>query len=243
MHYKIHAIDVKNALKNYIWLLEDTTTQEVVAIDPTDADLVTAFCEQHQLHLKQIWLTHWHRDHTDGVQGLLAKQNILVYGPRDELSKIPLISNPLQHNDHFPFHDLKVEIIATPGHTLGHIVYFIEEIDTLFCGDTLFAMGCGRLFEGTAEQMYHSLNRLAALPIQTKVYCTHEYTLANAEFALTIEPQNVALQERIKEVKALRDAEQITLPSTIELELETNPFLRTESVEDFARIRALKDQF
>ena len=243
MHYKIHAIDVKNALKNYIWLLEDTTTQEVVAIDPTDADLVTAFCEQHQLHLKQIWLTHWHRDHTDGVQALLAEQNLPVFGPRDELSKIALISHPLQHNDHFHFNDLKVEIIATPGHTLGHIVYFIEEIDTLFCGDTLFAMGCGRLFEGTAEQMYHSLNRLAALPIQTKVYCTHEYTLANAEFALTIEPHNVALQERIKEVKALRDAEQITLPSTIELELETNPFLRTESAEDFARIRALKDQF
>ena len=243
MHYKIHAIDVKNALRNYIWLLEDTITKEVVAIDPTDADLVTAFCEQHQLELKQIWLTHWHRDHTDGVHGLLAKQNILVYGPRDELSKISFISNPLQHNDHFHFNDLKVEIIATPGHTLGHIVYFIEEIDTLFCGDTLFAMGCGRLFEGTAEQMYHSLNRLAALPIQTKVYCTHEYTLANAEFALTIEPHNVALQERIKEVKALRDSEQITLPSTIELELETNPFLRTESAEDFARIRALKDQF
>ena len=243
MHYKIHAIDVKNALKNYIWLLEDTTTQEVVAIDPTDADLVTAFCEQHQLHLKQIWLTHWHRDHTDGVQALLAEQNLPVFGPRDELSKIALISHPLQHNDHFHFNALKVEIIATPGHTLGHIVYFIEEIDTLFCGDTLFAMGCGRLFEGTAEQMYHSLNRLAALPIQTKVYCTHEYTLANAEFALTIEPHNVALQERIKDVKALRDAEQITLPSTIELELETNPFLRTESAEDFARIRALKDQF
>ncbi len=243
MHYKIHAIDVKNALKNYIWLLEDTTTQEVVVIDPTDADLVTAFCEQHQLELKQIWLTHWHRDHTDGVQALLAEQNLPVFGPRDELSKISFISNPLQHNDHFHFNDLKVEIIATPGHTLGHIVYFIEEIDTLFSGDTLFAMGCGRLFEGTAEQMYHSLNRLAALPIQTKVYCTHEYTLANAEFALTIEPHNVALQERIKEVKALRDAEQITLPSTIELELETNPFLRTESAEDFARIRALKDQF
>ena len=243
MHYKIHAIDVKNALKNYIWLLEDTITKEVVAVDPTDADLVTAFCQQHQLHLKQIWLTHWHRDHTDGVQALLAEQNLPVFGPRDELSKISFISNPLQHNDHFHFNDLKVEIIATPGHTLGHIVYFIEEIDTLFCGDTLFAMGCGRLFEGTAEQMYHSLNRLAALPIQTRVYCTHEYTLANAEFALTIEPHNVALQERIKDVKALRDAEQITLPSTIELELETNPFLRTESAEDFARIRALKDQF
>ena len=134
-------------------------------------------------------------------------------------------------------------MIATPGHTLGHITYFIEEIDSLFCGDTLFAMGCGRLFEGTAEQMYHSLNRLAALPIQTKVYCTHEYTLSNAEFALTIEPHNIALQERFEQVKMLRELDQITLPSTIELELETNPFLRTENAEEFARIRSLKDQF
>lgn len=243
MHYKIHAIDVKNALKNYIWLLEDTHTKEVVVIDPTEAHLVMQFCAEHQLQLKQIWLTHWHRDHTDGVSGLLADKNIPVYGPRDELSKISLISNPLQNNDRFHFNHLKIEIIATPGHTLGHITYFIEEIDSLFCGDTLFAMGCGRLFEGTAEQMYHSLNRLAALPIQTKVYCTHEYTLANAEFALTVEPHNVALQERFREVQALRDAGQITLPSTIELELETNPFLRTESAEDFARIRSLKDQF
>ncbi|EPG37320.1 hydroxyacylglutathione hydrolase [Acinetobacter colistiniresistens] len=243
MHYKIHAIDVKNALKNYIWLLEDTEAQEVVAIDPTEADLVIEFCEKNQLKLKQIWLTHWHKDHTGGVEGLLADQNIMVYGPRDELSKISLISNPLQNDDHFHFNDLKVEIIATPGHTLGHIVYFIEKIETLFSGDTLFAMGCGRLFEGTAEQMYHSLNRLAALPIQTKVYCTHEYTLANAEFAVTVEPHNAALQQRIKQVRALRAADQITLPSTIELELETNPFLRTESAEDFAHIRSLKDQF
>ncbi|ENX13260.1 hydroxyacylglutathione hydrolase [Acinetobacter sp. CIP 64.2] len=243
MHYKIHAIDVKNALKNYIWLLEDTEAQEVVAIDPTEADLVIEFCEKNQLKLKQIWLTHWHKDHTGGVEGLLADQNIMVYGPRDELSKISLISNPLQNDDHFHFNELKVEIIATPGHTLGHIVYFIEKIETLFSGDTLFAMGCGRLFEGTAEQMYHSLNRLAALPIQTKVYCTHEYTLANAEFAVTVEPHNAALQQRIKQVRALRAADQITLPSTIELELETNPFLRTESPEDFARIRSLKDQF
>ncbi|NAR52689.1 hydroxyacylglutathione hydrolase [Acinetobacter haemolyticus] len=243
MHYKIHAIDVQNALKNYIWLLEDTRTKQVVAIDPTEASLVKDFCELHHLQLQQIWLTHWHPDHTGGVEDLLANENIAVYGPRDELSKISFISNPLQQDDHFHFNDLKVEIIATPGHTLGHIVYFIEAIDALFCGDTLFAMGCGRLFEGTAEQMYHSLNRLAALPIQTKVYCTHEYTLANAEFAITIEPHNVALQERIKQVSALRETNQITLPSTIELELATNPFLRTESAEDFARIRHLKDQF
>ena len=243
MHYKIHVIDVKNALKNYIWLLEDTRSKDAIVIDPTEANLVIDFCQQHQLHLKQIWLTHWHGDHIGGVQGLIANHNIHVYGPRDELSKIPFISNPLQHDDHFYFNDLKIEIIATPGHTLGHIVYFIEELDSVFCGDTLFAMGCGRLFEGTAAQMYHSLNRLAALPIQTKVYCTHEYTLANAEFAITVEPDNSALQERIKHIKALRAMDQITLPSTIGLELDTNPFLRVDSAEDFAQIRALKDQF
>ena len=243
MRYQIHSIDVKNALKNYIWLLEDTHTHDVVVIDPTEADLVINFCEQHQLQLKHIWLTHWHRDHTDGVQGLLAHHPISVYGPRDELSKIPFISNPLQHNDHFEFNGLNIEIIATPGHTLGHIVYFIEAIDTLFCGDILFAMGCGRLFEGTAEQMYHSLNRLAALPIQTKVYCTHEYTLANAEFALTVEPDNTALLHRFQHVKALRENNQMTLPSSIELELETNPFLRVDSAAEFARLRQLKDQF
>ena len=166
-----------------------------------------------------------------------------MYGPRDELSKIPGITHPLQHNDHLKFNDLKVEIIATPGHTLGHIVYFIEELEAVFCGDTLFAMGCGRLFEGTAEQMYHSLSRLAALPTQTKVYCTHEYTLSNAEFALTVEPHNHALSERAEEVRELRKQGSITLPSTIELELATNPFLRAESAEDFAHLRALKDNF
>ena len=136
-----------------------------------------------------------------------------------------------------------MEIIATPGHTLGHIVYFIEEIESLFCGDVLFAMGCGRVFEGTVEQMYRSLNRLAALPIETKVYCAHEYTLSNAQFAITIEPNNVALQQRLQQVKELSAANQCTLPSNIELELETNPFLRAESVEEFARIRLLKDHF
>ncbi|WP_224970652.1 hydroxyacylglutathione hydrolase [Acinetobacter oleivorans] len=243
MRYRIHFIDVQNALQNYIWILEDTETQEAVVVDPTEAELVTQFCQKHQLNLKQIWLTHWHKDHIGGVADLTATQNITVYGPRDELTKIPRITHPLQHDDHLKFNDLKVEIIATPGHTLGHIVYFIEELEAVFCGDTLFAMGCGRLFEGTAEQMYHSLSRLAALPTNTKVYCTHEYTLSNAEFALTVEPHNLALAERAQEVRELRKQGLITLPSTIELELATNPFLRAESVEDFAHIRTLKDNF
>ncbi|EPQ2094724.1 TPA: hydroxyacylglutathione hydrolase, partial [Acinetobacter baumannii] len=226
MRYRIHYIDVQNALQNYIWILEDTETHEAVAVDPTEAELVTHFCQEHQLTLKQIWLTHWHKDHIGGVADLTANTSMAVYGPRDELSKIPGITHPLQHDDHLKFNDLNVEIIATPGHTLGHIVYFIEELNALFCGDTLFAMGCGRLFEGTAEQMYHSLNRLAALPTATKVYCTHEYTLSNAEFALSVEPENHALQERAEQVRMLRQEGKITLPSSIELELATNPFLR-----------------
>lgn len=235
MRYRIHYIDVQNALQNYIWILEDTETHEAVAVDPTEAELVTHFCQEHQLTLKQIWLTHWHKDHIGGVADLTANTSMAVYGPRDELSKIPGITHPLQHDDHLKFNDLNVEIIATPGHTLGHIVYFIEELNALFCGDTLFAMGCGRLFEGTAEQMYHSLNRLAALPTATKVYCTHEYTLSNAEFALSVEPENHALQERAEQVRMLRQEGKITLPSSIELELATNPFLRAESVDEIGR--------
>lgn len=243
MQFKIHVIDVKNQLQNYIWLLEETSSHDVVVVDPTESALVELYCADHHLNLKQIWLTHWHKDHIGGVPELIADQNIPVYGPRAELSHIPFITHPLQHDDHFEFHGLNIDIIAVPGHTLGHIVYFIDALDMVFCGDTLFAMGCGRMFEDTAEQFYHSLNRLAALPPRTKVYCTHEYTLSNAQFALHIEPENRAIQQRAEEVKQLRERGEITLPSTIELELETNPFLRVESAEEFARIRALKDNF
>ena len=243
MHFKIHVIDVKNALQNYIWLIEDCQTKDVIVVDPTEADLVKKYCDEHQLSLKQIWLTHWHKDHIGGVPELITEKNIPVYGPREELSHIPFLSHPLMHDDQFEFNGLKIEIIAVPGHTLGHIVYFIDELDTVFCGDTLFAMGCGRMFEGTPEQFYHSLNRLASLPPRTQVYCTHEYTLSNAQFALHIEPENRAIQQRAEEIRQLRERGETTLPSTIELELETNPFLRVDSAEEFARIRALKDNF
>lgn len=243
MHFKVHVIDVKNALQNYIWLLEDTRTQEVIIVDPTEAQVVESYCSALQLSIQQIWLTHWHKDHIGGVPDLIAHRPIAVYGPREELSKIPFITHPLQNDQQFEFNSLKVDVLSVPGHTLGHIVYFMDELETLFCGDTLFAMGCGRLFEGTAEQMYHSLNRLAALPPQTKVYCTHEYTQSNGRFALSIEPDNKALQIRMQNVDKLRAQQQSTLPSSIELELETNPFLRVNSAEEFKRIRELKDQF
>ena len=241
--YKIHCIDVKNSLQNYIWLLEHLPSHQVVVIDPTKAELVKTYCTEHALILSQIWLTHWHKDHTGGVAGLIQEQNLPVYGPRAELSKIPVISHPLEHENQFNFHDIEVQVISVPGHTLGHIVYFIDTLDVLFCGDTLFAMGCGRVFEGTYQQMYHSLSRLAALPPRTQVYCTHEYTLSNAQFAKYVEPDNLEIQERLEQVKRLRMLGQNTLPSTIELELETNPFLRANSVEEFQQLRMQKDNF
>lgn len=239
----MHLLDIQNQLQNYIWLLEHTTSRDVIVVDPTEAEPVEQYCREHGLNLSQIWLTHWHKDHIGGVPELLQSRNIPVYGPREELSKIPFITHPLQHEAHFKFHDLQVDVLAVPGHTLGHIVYFMDAIDTLFCGDTLFAMGCGRVFEGTFEQMYHSLNRLAALPARTQVYCTHEYTLSNAKFALHVEPDNLALQQRYQQVEDLRLLNQPTLPSTIELELQTNPFLRVDSVEEFQKLREMKDNF
>lgn len=242
-NYKVHLLDIQNQLQNYIWLLEHTISRDVIVVDPTEVEPVEQYCREHGLNLSQIWLTHWHKDHIGGVPELLQSRNIPVYGPREELSKIPFITHPLQHEAHFKFHDLQVDVLAVPGHTLGHIVYFIDAIDTLFCGDTLFAMGCGRVFEGTFEQMYHSLNRLAALPARTQVYCTHEYTLSNAKFALHVEPDNLALQQRYQQVEDLRLLNQPTLPSTIELELQTNPFLRVDSVEEFQKLREMKDNF
>lgn len=243
MDYKVHLIDVKNPLQNYIWLLEHIPSKQAIVVDPTEAQLVTDFCQQHALELKQIWLTHWHKDHIGGVPELITQGGIEIYGPRDELSKIPCVSHPLQHEQQFKFHDLEIDVIAVPGHTLGHIVYYIQDLQSLFCGDTLFAMGCGRVFEGTFEQMYHSLNRLAALPSDTLVYCTHEYTLSNAKFALQVEPDTLAIQNRLAEVKQLRAQGLATLPSSIEQELATNPFLRAQSLEEFQRLRELKDQF
>lgn len=222
MMLDVHAIPAFT--DNYLWLL--TRGGDAVIVDPGDAAPVLQVLEARGLRLTAILITHWHPDHTGGITKLLDKVGTVpVYGPRAEFSRIPQITHQLDDGDKVDVLGQTFDVLAVPGHTLGHIAYFSD--GQLFCGDTLFSAGCGRLFEGTPEQMHASLDRLAALPPQTKIYCTHEYTMSNLAFAITVEPQNKALLGRLDEVRQLRAAKQPSLPSSLEIELATNPFLRT----------------
>jgi hydroxyacylglutathione hydrolase len=209
---------------NYIWLIHDGT--HAVVVDPGDALPVLAALEAHRLSLVAILLTHHHADHVGGVPSLLQRFNVPVFGPSTEAIKN--ITVPLGEGDRpfIPELDLALSVLDVPGHTRGHIAYFVADREWLFCGDTLFAAGCGRLFEGTAEQMIASLNKFAALPDETQVYCAHEYTLSNLRFAKDAEPMNDAIDARIRTEQARRDRGEPTVPSTIGLEKRTNPFLR-----------------
>ena len=209
---------------NYLWLIHDGVHAAVV--DPGDAAPILAALDAHSLSLVAILLTHHHADHVGGVQSLLRRAKVPVFGPRTE--SIPGVSHALAEGDvaTLPELGLSLSVLDVPGHTSGHIAYVAPQQGWLFCGDTLFAGGCGRLFEGTAAQMASSLGKLAALPDATEVYCAHEYTLANLRFAREVEPQNAALAARIHVEQAKRERGQPTVPSTIGLEKSTNPFLR-----------------
>ncbi|VVN84168.1 hydroxyacylglutathione hydrolase [Pseudomonas fluorescens] len=243
---------------NYIWLLQDHRTQCCAVVDPGDAAPVQAWLEQHpEWTLSDILVTHHHHDHVGGVEQLKQRTGARVYGPASE--NIPGRDVALHDNDSISVLGCEMKVIAVPGHTLGHIAYYHHGL--LFCGDTLFAAGCGRLFEGTPEQMHHSLSQLAALPEDTLVYCTHEYTLSNLRFAQAVEPNNPHITERLANVTQLREDGHMSLPSTLALEKLTNPFLRTgeTSVKQkaderngldnrcpsavFAALRAWKDKF
>ena len=215
---------------NYIWLLR--RNDSAVVVDPGDAAPVTAYLDAHQLTLSAILVTHHHGDHIGGIKTLLARREVPVFGPSSE--EIATVNRPLADGDRveLPQLDASFDVLAVPGHTRGHIVYYgrnIHSCGVLFCGDTLFACGCGRVIEGTPQQMWRSLARLAALPGATRVYCAHEYTQANINFALAVEPDNAALQARAAEVARLRAADQATVPSTVSAELATNPFLRWDA--------------
>lgn len=211
---------------NFGVLIRDADQGVVAAIDAPDAKAVAGALASKGWRLTHILTTHHHGDHTGGNLALKAETSCTIIGPRGEAAKVPGIDKLVGEGDTFKFGTHEVRVLETPGHTAGHISYWIPSADVAFVGDTLFAVGCGRVIEGNAQVMWQSLQKLMALPPQTAIYCGHEYTQSNARFALTIEPENAALQKRAKEVDALRAAGKATLPTTIGLELETNPFLR-----------------
>ena len=216
---------------NYFWVIQPNPgSPSVYVVDPGDAAPVISFLSHNQLTLSAILVTHRHRDHTHGIAGLLEHWQVPVYGPDSEL--IPQITHKLADGDLLQLDSIALKIIAVPGHTWEHIAYYCDSTNTqpplLFCGDALFAGGCGRRFDGTAEIMWRSLQKLAALPDDTHIYCAHEYTQANLAFAVAVEPDNQELVARFEQIKHIRAQGGITLPSSILLEKRTNPFLRCQ---------------
>jgi hydroxyacylglutathione hydrolase len=224
---KIEAI---STLKdNYVWAVIDKVNHTALIVDPGAAKPVIDFLKQHRLSVIAILVTHHHWDHTNGIIELLDQYPAPVYGPANET--IPELTHPVKENSqlHIKGYPHEVTVIEIPGHTSGHVAYLTD--GNLFCGDTLFSAGCGRLFEGTAEQMAASLGKITSLPDETKIYCAHEYTLKNLGFAELVEPGNEAIRQRLQKVKELRDKDLPSLPSTLRDEKETNPFLRCEVEE------------
>jgi hydroxyacylglutathione hydrolase len=237
----LEIIAVPAFTDNYIWLVHDAASGETAVVDPGDATPPLAEAERRGWTITQVWNTHHHWDHTGGNPAIKEATGCIVSGPAAEDIKARDIA--LSEGSELKIGDHVGRVIEIPGHTLGHIALVLDEDRIAFVGDTLFAMGCGRLFEGTPQQMYHSLQRIAALPEDTALYCGHEYTLANARFALHAEPDNDAIRPRLSEVEALRDGGKITLPTSVAQERETNPFVRATNWQEFARLRSEKDSF
>jgi hydroxyacylglutathione hydrolase len=209
---------------NYIWLFHQPNNNRAYVVDPGDASPVIEALNRLGLSLAGIIVTHHHPDHVGGIHQLLDKYPVPVYGP----GGITQVTHLMNDGDALHLAEIEFRVLAVPGHTLDHLAYFAASEPLVFCGDTLFAGGCGRLFEGTPEQMRYSLSRLAALPSETLIYCTHEYTQANLQFALAVEPGNKALLQRVIQVDLQRQQHQATIPSILAEELSSNPFLRSD---------------
>jgi hydroxyacylglutathione hydrolase len=242
---------------NYIYIIHDPVSAQTAVIDPAITEPVLATLEEKGWTLNFILNTHHHWDHIGANLELKKITRCKILGAQADSARIPGIDTLLNHNDEIKLGNEVATILETPGHTIGHIVYHFANSDALFCGDTLFSMGCGRLFEGSAKQMWQSLKLIKQLPKQTRIYCAHEYTAANGKFALSLEADNPYLQQRVEQVMQLRSDHKPTIPSTLEQELLTNPFLRENSltiqnsinlagkpnIEVFSKIRSLKDNF
>lgn len=229
---------------NYGLLLHDAETGLTAAIDTPDAAEIKVQCELQGWRLSHIFNTHHHWDHTGGNLELAADNpDLVIIGPAHDAARIPGLTQGVRGGEPFNFGANIIKIIETPGHTSGHIIYHLPQSKLAFVGDTLFKMGCGRLFEGTPQEMFDSLAKIAALPDETLLYCAHEYTLSNGRFAITVEPENQALIDEIKRAKALREKGLPTVPTQVGLEKAINPFMRAKTAQRLGEIRRAKDDF
>ena len=233
---------------NYVWLIRENTSGDVMVVDPAVADPVLEKAADLGWTITHIWNTHWHPDHTGGNAAIKAAcqkagGGCTITGPAAEAERIPTLDVLVRGGDVVTLGTTKAQVIYVPAHTAGHIAFHFEDEGIAFVGDTLFAMGCGRLFEGTAAQMFDNMRKLEALPDHTVVYCAHEYTQSNGRYALTAEPGNAALIARMADVDAARARGEPTVPTTIGQERATNPFMRAATVAELAERRAAKDSF
>ncbi len=226
---------------NYVWLVHEPESGETMAVDPAVAEPVLDEAQARGWTITQIWNTHWHPDHTGGNAAIKEATGCTITGPAAEAERIPTLDRKVAEGDSVSLGKVNAQVLDVPAHTAGHIAFHFPTEQVAFVGDTLFAMGCGRLFEGTAEQMYSNMRKLEALGDETRIYCAHEYTQSNGRFALTVEPDNSALVSRMEKVNAMREAGEPTVPTTIALERATNPFMRAASVAELAARRAAKD--
>jgi hydroxyacylglutathione hydrolase len=227
---------------NYVWLVHEPVSGETMAVDPAVAEPVLAEAQQRGWQITQIWNTHWHPDHTGGNAVIREATGCTITGPAAEAERIPTLDRLVSEGDTVALGAVTARVLDVPAHTAGHIAYHFAEDRAAFVGDTLFAMGCGRLFEGTAEQMFANMRKLEVLGDETRIYCAHEYTMSNGRFAMTVEPENAALVSRMAAVTAMRERGEPTVPTTIALERATNPFMRASSVAELAERRAAKDR-
>ncbi len=234
---------IKCLQDNYAYIVIDETSRSSIVVDPSESKPIIDYIEKNNLNLKFILNTHHHFDHVGGNKELKKKYNLKVAGFEGDKNRIPEIDIALGDKEIWRSNNFEAKVYHIPGHTSGHICYHFFKQNILFTGDTLFSLGCGRIFEGTYEEMFSSLQLIKSFPLNTKIYCGHEYTLNNSNFCINYDKENSALKDKIKLIKKKLDNNMSTMPTTIKEELECNIFLRSKDVKSFSKLRDLKDKF